>query len=861
MMESIIASLREVTTPESVDECMNEIQKCDAAEITEHSSVISELLTAITSNENLKLNAKQRRKAKRLIQTLTAPVATDSSESISSSGLERDAYTDSVAAQFQSVKTAQDVEGAVVAIEMDKIPAGSGSIAGLISTLESVVENVELNLNSKQRRRVKRLIESLTALQAPPSEDAGATDVAVTPVEKVSNEETIQLLNRAGRVYDVECALNSMQLPDMKHIETLPADSQEVRTVKELESTLLRLISSNLTNKKLRHRMKKALYILSGGVTPQLPAREVEPKKSRKEDSTKRTVHDIHPSSVKSNNPMDSVITSLPSPSSLLQALNTATSSPEVLEALNSVPALPEVLVEYLRGDGDCTAPLLAALNRLSKGEGITLTAKAKRKTSRVLEALSGALALGETGNGSTSVEPDISGATPNAKDTKVTIAVSTEDDTAESKKRKKNDKKCIEKEKVCVEEEAQRLSSAALEEAAKALRRAKSSGEVEAALVGIGTGGDGGVGGNCKARRTIKRALELVLNEEHGSVSLSSNARRKVKRALLGVEAAGDKSLAEQWKTSKKRANSIDSSCSTQDGSKRLRSNSECTTSSNGGEDSNETRTKPKYRLFFGQLSYSTTAEDVERHITTSGATCKTAVRLLTDKDTGASRGSAFVDVFGGKRSLKKLMSLHHTQLNGRRINVEFTARRGAGPGDSEMTSLKLKQTRMAQKIKDSEAVDAVLGEYASLGLGAKGGIIQDDSLMNRLYAMNVNEVRDVMESCKRVIGTQGGGLEVLRRELYKHDKGGHDVDQSKAKGYKWSGKKRPAESEQPYAPDTDQVPWGYSGPPETDKDDSVCDTKRSKSSTVISDERSRIQSVFRSLKGRGGKLLANRS
>lgn len=64
-------------------------------------------------------------------------------------------------------------------------------------------------------------------------------------------------------------------------------------------------------------------------------------------------------------------------------------------------------------------------------------------------------------------------------------------------------------------------------------------------------------------------------------------------------------------------------------------------------------------------------------------------AVRLLTEKATGKSRGIAFLELANGNE-LQSALKQHHSILNGKRINVELTA---GGGGKSEGRKEKLKQ------------------------------------------------------------------------------------------------------------------------------------------------------------------------
>ncbi|XP_070535973.1 uncharacterized protein [Ptychodera flava] len=86
---------------------------------------------------------------------------------------------------------------------------------------------------------------------------------------------------------------------------------------------------------------------------------------------------------------------------------------------------------------------------------------------------------------------------------------------------------------------------------------------------------------------------------------------------------------------------------------------------------------------LFVGNLSYETTKEELEEHFTKTGGVID--VRIITKKESGESRGFAYVE-FKDQQSLKKGLELHHSKLSGRKINVEFTA-----PGRGKSSKRKL--------------------------------------------------------------------------------------------------------------------------------------------------------------------------
>lgn len=124
-------------------------------------------------------------------------------------------------------------------------------------------------------------------------------------------------------------------------------------------------------------------------------------------------------------------------------------------------------------------------------------------------------------------------------------------------------------------------------------------------------------------------------------------------------------------------------------------------------------------YIVFVGQLSYSTTRDGLFNHIKNElggdhEITDETIqIRLLTDAKTKKPRGMAFVETTDPEL-LYALLKLHHTQLDGRRINVERTA---GGKASSETRKVKLLQLRKEQENHMAETVDKMMSDYLTSG------------------------------------------------------------------------------------------------------------------------------------------------
>ncbi|RCH84070.1 hypothetical protein CU098_007473 [Rhizopus stolonifer] len=102
------------------------------------------------------------------------------------------------------------------------------------------------------------------------------------------------------------------------------------------------------------------------------------------------------------------------------------------------------------------------------------------------------------------------------------------------------------------------------------------------------------------------------------------------------------------------------------------------------------------KYILFVGNLPFTTTKEDLEKHFESAG-TIK-SVRLLTDKATGKPKGFAFME-FENSKDLNKALAFHHTFFKKRQINVELTAGGGGNKSDVRKEKLKVKNERLQEE------------------------------------------------------------------------------------------------------------------------------------------------------------------
>jgi cold-inducible RNA-binding protein len=90
--------------------------------------------------------------------------------------------------------------------------------------------------------------------------------------------------------------------------------------------------------------------------------------------------------------------------------------------------------------------------------------------------------------------------------------------------------------------------------------------------------------------------------------------------------------------------------------------------------------------RLFVGNLPYNVSSEDLERAFSEAGTV--TSARVITDRETGQSRGFGFVEMASAADGQKAIHQWNGQELNGRALTVNEArppaegAGRGGGGG-----------------------------------------------------------------------------------------------------------------------------------------------------------------------------------
>lgn len=89
--------------------------------------------------------------------------------------------------------------------------------------------------------------------------------------------------------------------------------------------------------------------------------------------------------------------------------------------------------------------------------------------------------------------------------------------------------------------------------------------------------------------------------------------------------------------------------------------------------------------KLYVGNLAYSSTEEGLHQLFSEAGKVV--SVRIITDRDTGRSKGFAFVEMSSPAEAQAAIQKLNQSNLDGRSLNVSEARpqepRSGGGGGD----------------------------------------------------------------------------------------------------------------------------------------------------------------------------------
>lgn len=91
--------------------------------------------------------------------------------------------------------------------------------------------------------------------------------------------------------------------------------------------------------------------------------------------------------------------------------------------------------------------------------------------------------------------------------------------------------------------------------------------------------------------------------------------------------------------------------------------------------------------RLFVGNLAFSTTDKEIMAHFQGQGFK-PVAVKLVTDRETGRSRGFCFVDLPSDTEGNKAIQSLNGSEISGRRLKITPAEDKRNGPTNTRQVS-----------------------------------------------------------------------------------------------------------------------------------------------------------------------------
>jgi RNA recognition motif-containing protein len=84
--------------------------------------------------------------------------------------------------------------------------------------------------------------------------------------------------------------------------------------------------------------------------------------------------------------------------------------------------------------------------------------------------------------------------------------------------------------------------------------------------------------------------------------------------------------------------------------------------------------------KLYVGNLAYSTTEASLREAFSASGTV--DSVNLITDRDTGQSKGFAFVEMSSDSEAQKAIQTMNGQSVDGRQIKVNEAKPKGSGGG-----------------------------------------------------------------------------------------------------------------------------------------------------------------------------------
>lgn len=177
---------------------------------------------------------------------------------------------------------------------------------------------------------------------------------------------------------------------------------------------------------------------------------------------------------------------------------------------------------------------------------------------------------------------------------------------------------------------------------------------------------------GNCTTRRKLRRYITHAIQKDEIKPLLNAKTNRKISRALKFLEPVAN-------------AHKNTVACTVEEPKVVQKVQKEIIV--------------PNI-LFFGQLSFDTTIESIQNFLSESGINGVVSIRLLTDSNSGKSKGMAFVEV-NSPVEMHKCLALHRSIVDGRRINIEKSC--GGKQLDSKTNKINKFREDQNQKLADS--------------------------------------------------------------------------------------------------------------------------------------------------------------
>lgn len=676
----------------------------------------------------------------------------------------------SIIAKISSCTSSKDVEAALELATLDVLQNASRDersiLKDMLATIEQKNEVTCLLDSAKLRRRTKRLIEMLDTkletiakpapmpLRSSKSQISAPSSSSINKIP-LSMSESIKALQNAQKPHDVEAVLNNLALPekvDGQH------SAEFLSNRDRLKAALSKLmIDSALTNNLLRKRIKKLAFALSSDeekVAVKSTVKVISQGAARNTASKKRPLVPENIEKMHSKDFKDLLST--------LSSLREASSIDEIDSALTG---FNEFSVEQCKSQANYTELSALLANTLIRGD---LNAKVRRKVKRCLEMMNSVI-FGGAVVGSNSVAAPVSGAV--TKRPKLIIPTPVLDATVSPKLKTTPMKTILSSVEAAlgnassVDLEASLLMVGTVDPADSVL-----AGTLVVLLKRILENGSEGININSALRRRITRSIDtlssavcatqsapdrkpaetvVIHNPPPGTdlnpiilAAMAATDNASLCGALSGV-AARDGNVTTRRKLVRYVTNLIklraigsvtmsDSTISrckavmellqpTANSGSKLLLKSEALKLGLIKEDNEAANKKnseisaPKpipYVIFFGQLAFTTRAKDIEELISTLGLEGTAKVRLLTEEN-GQAKGMAFVEI-NSAEDQHKCLSLHHSVLLGRKINVE----KSCGGKNKEKRSEKLSLQRNQQKAKITEKIDLILEEYTDKGV-----------------------------------------------------------------------------------------------------------------------------------------------